>query len=46
MIDPSGLTGALFMAACLVVTGIIAVIGGLGWFIWYLFHHINITWIT
>lgn len=45
MVDPSGLTGALFMAACLVVAGIIAVIGGLGWLIWYLFLHVSVTWI-
>jgi hypothetical protein len=45
MISPSGLDGALFMAACLVVTGIIAVVGGLAWLACWLWRHIDITWI-
>lgn len=45
MIDPNALTGALFLAACLVVTGIIAVVGGLIWLAVYLYQHIDIRWI-
>ena len=45
MIDPSALTGALFLAACLVVAGIVAVIGGIGWLLYWLWCHIDIVWI-
>jgi hypothetical protein len=45
MISPSGLTGALFMAACLVDAGIFAVVGGLAWLAFYLWRHIDIVWI-
>jgi len=33
------------MAACLVVAGIFAVIGGLIWLIYYLCCHVSITWV-
>lgn len=45
MIDGNALGGALFMAACLVVTGILAVVGGLAWLAFYLWRHIDIVWI-
>jgi hypothetical protein len=45
MIDPSAMTGALFMAACLVVAGVFAVIGGTIWLAVYLYQHIDIRWI-
>ena len=45
MIDPSAMVGALFMAACLVVAGIFAVIGGLIWLAWFLWRHIDIVWV-
>ena len=45
MIDPSGMAGALFYAACLVVAGIIAIVGGAVFLAVYLWRHIDIVWI-
>ena len=48
MIGPgfgNAMDGALFLAACLVVAGIFAVIGGVIWLAVYLYQHIDIVWI-
>jgi hypothetical protein len=45
MIDGNAMGGALFMAACLVVAGIFAVLGGLCWLAYFLWCHVDIRWI-
>lgn len=49
MFDPrevvGGIIGEIFLVAVIIVLVIGAVLGGIGWLIYYLFHHVTIGWV-